>query len=93
MPNKVLAKIAIETNYSLNWILTGQGEKFLAEEKKISIDEVFENRMREIFWQEFAKGAVNEKIQGVFFALQPNIRKYESHSDISLEDEILKTGT
>lgn len=37
MPNRVLAKIANNTDYSLNWILTGQGGKKVKEENEFEL--------------------------------------------------------
>lgn len=44
----VLIKIANETNVSLNWLLTGKGEMFLASNPKLDIDRILEERILDI---------------------------------------------
>lgn len=47
----VLIKIADETNVSLNWLLTGQGDKTITP-KIPTFDKLFEEKIREIVRQE-----------------------------------------
>jgi hypothetical protein len=48
-----LLKVAKSSNTSLHWILTGEGERIVNSEKKISIEEAIERRVREIVREEF----------------------------------------
>lgn len=45
---EVLIKIANETNVSLNWLLTGKGEMFLASNPKLDLDRILEERILDI---------------------------------------------
>lgn len=48
IPRATLIKIADSTNISLNWLLTGRGEKYSNPQQRIGLEEMFEVRMREI---------------------------------------------
>lgn len=45
---EVLIKIANETGVSLNWLLTGNGEMFIADHGKIDLDRLLESRISRI---------------------------------------------
>ena len=62
MPNEVLAKIGKETGISLNWLLTGEGERLTADKKDFTtlelvekVNEKSEFFSLELFVYEFAK--------------------------------------
>jgi len=49
MPSpEVLIKIARETNVSLNWLLTGVGERFVRYERAVDIGKVLEQKIEQI---------------------------------------------
>lgn len=65
IPTKVLAKIATATGVSLNWLLTGEGEKYI-QQTTPSFDKMIEDKIREIVNQELNKrrGAPSFTISG-----------------------------
>jgi hypothetical protein len=75
-PTNILIKIAKLTNTSIDWILTGEnGDNFNLRTKQ-SFEEILENKIREIVRKEIAEGTtINEKVQGIILALQPNVRE------------------
>ncbi len=75
-PTNILIKIAKLTNTSIDWILTGErGDNFNLLTKQ-SFEEILENKIREIVRNEIAEGTtINEKVQGIILALQPNVRE------------------
>lgn len=51
---EVLIKIAKETNVSLNWLLTGTGEMYLAGREPINFDRMLERKIEQILDQKLA---------------------------------------
>src|SRR4051794_23923362 len=51
----VLIKIANETNVSLNWLLTGKGEMFLASNPKLDLDRIIEERINFVIDQRLSE--------------------------------------
>lgn len=52
---KVLITIVEITQCSLNWLLTGEGEKYLESNRKINLDETFREIIREVVREEITK--------------------------------------
>ncbi len=52
---KVLITIVEKTQCSLNWLLTGEGEKYVNSRKLVNLDETFRAVVREIIREEFER--------------------------------------
>lgn len=60
---KVLITIVEKTKCSLNWLLTGEGEKFTNGNKRVNLDETFRAVIREIVQQELDFRENGERIE------------------------------
>ena len=56
---EVLIKIASQTHVSLNWLLTGVGPMFIAGEKRVDLDQLFEERITEIVERVLSERGIN----------------------------------
>lgn len=56
---EVLIKIANETHVSLNWLLTGSGEMFMADVRRPPLDQILEDRVTEIVRRLLAEQRIN----------------------------------
>lgn len=54
IPSDFLTKIAKTTIYSVNWFLTGEGDKFIENSRQINLDATFREIVREIVREELA---------------------------------------
>jgi AcrR family transcriptional regulator len=66
MPSpEVLIKIARETNVSLNWLLTGTGERFVRYDRAVDLGQVLEQKIEQIvdakLAERFGKAAPKER--------------------------------
>lgn len=55
IPSDFLTKVAKMTNYSINWFLTGEGEKFSDIAKTVNFDELLDQKIRKIVTEELNK--------------------------------------
>lgn len=58
----VIMDVAKLTGCSVDWLLTGEGEKFVNEKKMVNLDETFRAVVREIVREEFAAREAKSKI-------------------------------
>lgn len=91
-PTKILIKIAKLTNVSIDWILTGEGDKPLKPSDRVNLDETIRKIVREIVREEFELFVTENKqipIQDLgaidAFDLEKSIKKYNSVDKV-LED-------
>ena len=82
MPKHILAKLAKHTDYLLNWILTGEGEKKL--KSSASFDEILENKIRKVVKEETEKNEID--IRGL---IREEILKNFNRLQIPSSEEIL----
>lgn len=61
IPSEFLIKFANMTIYSVNWFLTGEGEKYIKNSGQINFDDLLENKIRAIVEEEFAKRKIRRK--------------------------------
>jgi len=57
----LVMEISKLTGCSVDWLLTGEGEKFITQEKQITLDEVFESKIRIIVQEELSKQLQKER--------------------------------
>ena len=73
MPSpEVLIKIARETNVSLNWLLTGTGERFVRYDRPIDIGRVLEQKIEQIVDAKLA-----ERLGGPVRAAAPRVPEFD----------------
>jgi hypothetical protein len=87
-PTNILIKIAKMTNTSIDWILTGENGKQFISQSSQSFEAMLENKIREIVRNEIAEGtAINEKVQGIILALQPNVKEQNAFETSNKEEK------
>lgn len=89
MPSpEVLIKIAGETNVSLNWLLTGTGERFVRYDRPIDLGRVLDQRIAQIVDQKLAEH-LGEKVKGSdatpAFDVEAAVRKFNDPEHVMSE--------
>lgn len=73
-----IVEISKSTGYSVDWLLTGEGDTHLNSSKTVNLDETFRTVVREIVREEITESSdLNEKIQSVFLAMQSNVESFK----------------
>lgn len=89
MPSpEVLIKIARETSVSLNWLLTGKGEKFVQHNRPVDIGAVLDQRIEQIIDAKLAErlGSEMPKTHGAAaFDIESAVRRFNDPERVMSE--------
>jgi transcriptional regulator with XRE-family HTH domain len=79
IPPGELARIAKMTNVSLNWLLTGEGEKYVQALESPSLLEVFDERVRKLIREEMASAlSPVQELGTIDEFLAASVEKYDN---------------
>lgn len=88
MPSpEVLIKIARETNVSLNWLLTGTGEKFVRYDRPYDIGRALEEKITQIVDEKLSErlGAPDPNPQPTYYEIESAVRRLNDPQKIMSE--------